>query len=61
MLNRWNDADAAQFTGDVGQLIYASRLLGQDFDLTQSGGGNTSVKVTETDLFGQPEVRRRTI
>lgn len=57
MLNRWNDADAAQFAGDVGGLIYASRLLGQDFDLTQSGGGNTSVKVTETDLFGQPQAR----
>lgn len=57
MQNRWDDAEAAQYMGEVGQLIYVSRLLGQDFDLTQSGGGNTSVKVTETDLFGQPQAR----
>ncbi len=57
MENRWNEVDAAQFSGDIGQLIYASRLLGQDFDLTQYGGGNTSVKVTQMDLFNQPEAR----
>lgn len=57
MKNRWNDSEAANFTGDVGQLIYVSRLLGEDFDLTQLGGGNTSVKITESDLFGQPENR----
>jgi len=57
MENRWDEADAAGFSGDIGQLIYVSRLLGQDFDLTQYGGGNTSVKVTETDLFGHPQAR----
>jgi rhamnose utilization protein RhaD (predicted bifunctional aldolase and dehydrogenase)/NAD(P)-dependent dehydrogenase (short-subunit alcohol dehydrogenase family) len=50
--NRWNEAEAAQFPGEVGQLVYVSRLFGQDFDLTQYGGGNTSVKRTEADLFG---------
>lgn len=52
MQNRWDEAEAAQFPGEIGQLVYVSRLLGQDFDLTQYGGGNTSVKRVEADLFG---------
>jgi len=32
--------------------VYTSRLLGVDPDLVMHGGGNTSVKVTEPDLFG---------
>ena len=30
MISGWNDAEAAQFEGDLGQRVYSSRLLGQD-------------------------------
>ena len=30
--------------------VYTSRLLGQDTSLVLHGGGNTSVKITETNL-----------
>jgi rhamnose utilization protein RhaD (predicted bifunctional aldolase and dehydrogenase)/NAD(P)-dependent dehydrogenase (short-subunit alcohol dehydrogenase family) len=38
-------------------VIYASRLMGRDVDMTQLGGGNTSVKVDEADLFGEVTAR----
>ncbi len=34
--------------------MYSSRLLGSEPELVLHGGGNTSVKVTEQDLFGDP-------
>ena len=34
--------------------MYTSRLLGADPELVMHGGGNTSVKVTEADMFGDP-------
>jgi rhamnose utilization protein RhaD (predicted bifunctional aldolase and dehydrogenase)/NAD(P)-dependent dehydrogenase (short-subunit alcohol dehydrogenase family) len=51
----WNDADAAHFEGPLGQRVYTSRLLGQDHALVLHGGGNTSVKVRERDLFGDEQ------
>jgi len=56
MENRWRDADAANYTDDLLQLrVYTSRLLGQDADLVLHGGGNTSVKITQKNFFGQSE------
>src|ERR1700722_12436940 len=52
MENRWNDADAGRCLGDVAQRIYSSRLIGRDPALVLHGGGNTSVKVSEPDIFG---------
>ena len=52
MKSLWNDDDAARFEGDLEQRVYTSRLLGRDPSLVLHGGGNTSVKVTEPDLFG---------
>jgi rhamnulose-1-phosphate aldolase/alcohol dehydrogenase len=52
MQNRWSDADAAAFPGDLGLRVYTSRLLGSDPALVLHGGGNTSVKSTVTDLLG---------
>jgi len=52
MKSLWNDAEAAQFTGPLGPRVYASRLLGRDKSLVLHGGGNTSVKLQEKDLFG---------
>jgi rhamnose utilization protein RhaD (predicted bifunctional aldolase and dehydrogenase)/NAD(P)-dependent dehydrogenase (short-subunit alcohol dehydrogenase family) len=53
MKSRWNDAEAAQFCGPLGQRVYSSRLLGRDKSLVLHGGGNTSVKLREKDLFGE--------
>lgn len=46
----WDDAKAAELAGDeVALFIYRSNLLGADLRLTNYGGGNTSVKITEKD------------
>ena len=52
MQNRWNDQEAAAFIGELQQRVYTSRLLGRDPSLVLHGGGNTSVKLTGTDIFG---------
>jgi rhamnose utilization protein RhaD (predicted bifunctional aldolase and dehydrogenase) len=49
-MDNWNDADAGKT--DLEQLVYLSNLIGGDLSLVQPGGGNTSVKLTETDTFG---------
>ena len=46
----WNEADADKT--DIDQLVYLSNLIGSDPSLVQPGGGNTSIKLSETDLFG---------
>ena len=62
MKSRWNEADAAaavarygaQGVGeDLALRTYSARLLGGDPTLVLHGGGNTSVKTTAHDLFGQ--------
>jgi rhamnose utilization protein RhaD (predicted bifunctional aldolase and dehydrogenase)/NAD(P)-dependent dehydrogenase (short-subunit alcohol dehydrogenase family) len=55
MKSLWNDAEAAQFSGPLGPRVYTSRLLGRDKSLVLHGGGNTSVKLREKDLFGEDE------
>ncbi|HET7144661.1 MAG TPA: class II aldolase/adducin family protein, partial [Anaerolineales bacterium] len=55
MQNQWNDQDAARFTSPLEQRVYTSRLQGADPSLVLHGGGNTSVKVVEKDLFGKDE------
>ena len=53
MQSLWNDSEAATFGTDLlGQRLYTSRLLGRNPALVLHGGGNTSVKVTEQDFFG---------
>ncbi len=54
MRSRWSDSEAAGFSGDLGKRVYTSRLLGADSELVLHGGGNTSVKIRETDFFGDP-------
>ncbi|QEL14979.1 bifunctional rhamnulose-1-phosphate aldolase/short-chain dehydrogenase [Limnoglobus roseus] len=50
----WNDSAAARLDA-VGRLVYRSNLLGSDPRVTNTGGGNTSSKVAETDpLTGEP-------
>ena len=56
MHSRWNDAEAARFSGDPLALrVYTSRLLGSDPSLVLHGGGNTSVKASALDIFGDKE------
>ena len=55
MRSLWNDAEAARFSGPLGPRVYTSRLLGQDKSLVLHGGGNTSVKLRQNNLFGEPE------
>ena len=50
----WDNARAAKLD-PVGRLIYRSNLLGSDQRITNTGGGNTSAKLTEIDpLTGKP-------
>lgn len=55
MNSLWSGAEAATFAGDLGLRVYTSRLLGRDKTLVLHGGGNTSVKTKERDLFGEEE------
>src|SRR6266513_1566300 len=55
MKSLWSDAEAAQFSGALGPRVYTSRLLGRDKSLVLHGGGNTSVKLREKNLFGEDE------
>ena len=55
MLNLWDDNEAAQYRSDLELRVYTSRLLGRDKTLVLHGGGNTSVKVIEANLFGEDE------
>lgn len=57
MQSRWNDQEAARYPGDLMQRVYTSRLLGSDDTLVMHGGGNTSVKITEPNRFGEREDR----
>ena len=52
----WDEKKAAELAGDeVALFIYRSNLLGADLRLTNYAGGNTSVKVMETNpLTGEP-------
>src|SRR5262245_53771674 len=44
----WRDDEAGRLTG-VDRLVYRSNKLGEDLTLTNTGGGNTSSKLIETD------------
>ena len=55
MHSRWNEEISHQFSGDLAQRVYSSRLLGQDTSLVLHGGGNTSVKTQVTNIFGEDE------
>jgi len=46
--NLWDD-DTADQLDPVERLVYRSNLLGDDWRITNTGGGNTSSKLMETD------------
>jgi rhamnose utilization protein RhaD (predicted bifunctional aldolase and dehydrogenase)/NAD(P)-dependent dehydrogenase (short-subunit alcohol dehydrogenase family) len=53
MKSLWSDEEARQYPGELGARVYTSRLLGRDRSLVLHGGGNTSVKIDQTDRFGE--------
>lgn len=55
MQSLWNDEEARACGDDALALrVFTSRLLGRDPALVLHGGGNTSVKATVKDFFGDP-------
>ncbi|CAA0091257.1 putative NAD-dependent oxidoreductase [Halioglobus japonicus] len=53
MKSLWDDKVAATFSDDdLAMRVYTSRLLGSSDDLVMHGGGNTSVKASTRDFFG---------
>ena len=54
MRSRWN-AGADDRASPLEQLVYRSRLIGDEAALGLFGGGNTSLKCTLPGLFGEPE------
>jgi rhamnose utilization protein RhaD (predicted bifunctional aldolase and dehydrogenase)/NAD(P)-dependent dehydrogenase (short-subunit alcohol dehydrogenase family) len=55
MRNLWNNEEAVQYQDELALRVYTSRLLGQESALVLHGGGNTSVKCSITNLFGESE------
>lgn len=56
MKSLWSDAEAGKLNGNPIQLrVYTSQLLGKEPDLVLHGGGNTSVKVKEKNIFNETE------
>jgi len=52
MDNLWSETEARGLEG-LDLLVYRSRLIGRDTRLVVWGGGNTSIKLTETDFRGR--------
>ncbi|MFP6864501.1 MAG: bifunctional rhamnulose-1-phosphate aldolase/short-chain dehydrogenase [Roseibacillus sp.] len=52
---RWDDDHAASLDA-LERLVYRSNLLGSDQRITNTGGGNTSTKVTEQDAITREPV-----
>ena len=55
MKSLWDSKEAKQYKSDLDLRVYTSRLLGKDPSLVLHGGGNTSVKSSITNLFGEKE------
>ncbi len=53
MKSLWTENEAAQYPTDLEQRVYTSRLLGREPTLVLHGGGNTSVKVSEKNIFDE--------
>jgi rhamnulose-1-phosphate aldolase/alcohol dehydrogenase len=52
--NLWNPENARALRNGLAELVYRSNLLGTDRSVANWGGGNTSMKTTETDFRGRP-------
>jgi rhamnulose-1-phosphate aldolase/alcohol dehydrogenase len=61
MESRWSDTEARSFVErwpdagpELALRVYTSRLIGAEADLVMHGGGNTSVKILQRDVLGEP-------
>jgi rhamnose utilization protein RhaD (predicted bifunctional aldolase and dehydrogenase)/NAD(P)-dependent dehydrogenase (short-subunit alcohol dehydrogenase family) len=50
-----DDYSLSACENELAQRVYTSRCLGQDKTLVLHGGGNTSVKLTQKNIFGDAE------
>ncbi len=55
MENRFDPTELAACGDELSRRVYTSRLLGRDKTLVLHGGGNTSVKLTAKNVFGEDE------
>ncbi len=56
MISSWDEKEVKGFGNDLLELrVYTSRLLGKEEDLVMHGGGNTSVKIKQKNIFGEEE------
>ena len=55
MRSLWDEAESKRYTDALGLRVYTSQLLGRDKTLVLHGGGNTSVKICERNVYGEPE------
>ena len=55
MKSLWDNKKAKEFKTDLDIRVYTSQLLGRNSSLVLHGGGNTSVKTTITNIFGEKE------
>ena len=56
MKSEWNSKAAKKCGKSLLKMrVYTSRLLGQNEDLVLHGGGNTSVKIVEKNIFGEKD------
>jgi rhamnose utilization protein RhaD (predicted bifunctional aldolase and dehydrogenase)/NAD(P)-dependent dehydrogenase (short-subunit alcohol dehydrogenase family) len=61
MKNKWSDKELSEFVWSQGEQysndlifrVYSGRLLGSEKELVLHGGGNTSVKITVTNVLGK--------
>lgn len=51
----WNETEATQYKTDLDLRVYSSRLLGKNPALVMHGGGNTSVKTSVLNVFGEAQ------
>ena len=55
MQSLWKEQEAGACANELELRVYSSRLLGRDPSLVLHGGGNTSVKITESNAVGEEE------
>lgn len=55
MKSLWNASEALKCQDDLDLRVYTSRLLGANSDLVLHGGGNTSVKASVPNIFGESD------
>ena len=55
MQSLWNNKETVDLDSDISLRVYTSQLLGRDHTLVLHGGGNTSVKVSMTNIVGETE------